>query len=385
MAKGVNQKQKILYLRQILLERTDEKHPISMAEILEALEAYGIQAERKSIYADIETLKNFGMDIIHRREQPSGYCVVSREFELPELKLLVDAVHGSKFIIRKKSEALIRKIEGLVSIYEAKKLARNVHVANRIKTMNESIYYTVDDIHSAINGDRQISFQHFKWNEKGEKQLKRDGKVYKVSPWALTWDDENYYLVAFDAEEGIIKHYRVDKMLKMEVLDERREGAEHFKNFDMALYSKKTFGMYSGKDEHVTLRGRNQMADPIIDRFGQTDFDEIMGYYIAETEMTIRNINDVLAQIIYEMTFFGYSQEDIEKGRLELEEAAKEADKGKTIPAEKLFADLGIEPQPCEEEDIEMLRKIYSLENEYNQYWLRKEVEKVRRQLNKKL
>ena len=174
--------------------------------------------------------------------------------------------------LHKKSEALIRKIEGLASIYEAKKLARNVHVANRIKTMNESIYYTVDDIHSAINGDRQISFQYFKWNEKGEKQLKRDGKVYKVSPWALTWDDENYYLVAFDAEageKGIIKHYRVDKMLKMEVLDERREGAEHFKNFDMALYSKKTFGMYSGKDEHVTLRCRNQMADPIIDRFGQ--------------------------------------------------------------------------------------------------------------------
>lgn len=136
--------------------------------------------------------------------------------------------------LHKKSEALIRKIEGLASIYEAKKLARNVHVANRIKTMNESIYYTVDDIHSAINGDRQISFRYFKWNEKGEKQLKRDGKIYKVSPWALTWDDENYYLVAFDAEAGIIKHYRVDKMLKMEVLDERREGAEHFKNFDMA-------------------------------------------------------------------------------------------------------------------------------------------------------
>ena len=171
--------------------------------------------------------------------------------------------------LHKKSEALIRKIEGLASIYEAKKLARNVHVANRIKTMNESIYYTVDDIYSAINENRKISFLYFKWNEKGEKQFKRDGKIYKVSPWALTWDDENYYLVAFDAEAGIIKHYRVDKMLKMEVLDERREGAEHFKNFDMALYSKKTFGMYSGKDEHVTLRCRNQMADPIIDRFGQ--------------------------------------------------------------------------------------------------------------------
>ena len=115
------------------------------------------------------------------------------------------------------------------------------------------------------------------------------------------------------------------------------------------------------------------------------DFNEIMGYYIAETETTIQNINDALAQIIYEMTFFGYLQEDIEKERLELEEAAKEANEGKTIPAEKLFADLGIEPQPRDEEDTEMLRKIYTMENEYNQYWLRKEVEKVREQLNKKL
>ena len=116
-----------------------------------------------------------------------------------------------------------------------------------------------------------------------------------------------------------------------------------------------------------------------------TDFDEVMGYYIAETETTVRNINDVLAQIIYEMTFFGYSQEDIEKECLKLEEAAKEADEGKTIPAEKLFADLGIETHQHDEEDTELLRKIYSMENEYNQHWLRKEVEKVRELLNKKL
>lgn len=273
MPKSSNQKLKLIYLAKLMQEKTDDEHGLTMPEIIHELDLCGIKAERKSIYDDFEALSTVGMDI---EKEPYGgrtyYYLAGRDFELPELKLLVDAVQGSKFITRKKSETLIRKIEGLASIYDAKKLARNVHVANRIKTMNESIYYTVDDIHSAINGDRQISFQYFKWNEKGEKQLKRDGKVYKVSPWALTWDDENYYLVAFDAEageKGIIKHYRVDKMLKMEVLDERREGAEHFKNFDMALYSKKTFGMYSGKDEHVTLRCKNQMADPIIDRFGQ--------------------------------------------------------------------------------------------------------------------
>ena len=273
MPKSQNQKLKLIYLAMLMQEKTDDEHGLSMSEIIHELDLCGIKAERKSIYNDFEALSTVGMDIEKRSEYGrTEYYLAGRTFELPELKLLVDAVQGSKFITRKKSEALIRKIEGLASIYEAKKLARNVYVANRIKTMNESIYYTVDDIHSAINSDRQISFQYFKWNEKGKKELRHNGKIYKVSPWALTWDDENYYLVAFDAdagEKGMIKHYRVDKMIRMKVLDERREGADHFKNFDMALYSRKTFGMYSGKDEHVTLRCRNQLADPIIDRFGQ--------------------------------------------------------------------------------------------------------------------
>ena len=261
-------KRRLLLVQKLLYETTDEQHQLTTFEILDYLESQGIVTNRKTLKCDIDLMVECGLDIITVSSKPNRYFWGARNFEQVELKLLIDAVSSSKFITRKKSEALIRKIEGLASIYEAKKLARNVHVANRIKTMNESIYYTVDDIHSAINGDRQISFQYFKWNEKGERELKRDGKLYKASPWALTWDDENYYLVAFDAEEGIIKHYRVDKMLKMSVLDERREGAEHFKNFDMALYSKKTFGMYSGKDEYVTLRCKNNTADPIIDRFG---------------------------------------------------------------------------------------------------------------------
>jgi len=273
MAKSSNQKLKLMYLARIFQEKTDEDHGLTMQEIIDELARYDIKAERKSIYDDIEALNFIGMDI--EKETAGGrtvYYLAGRDFELPELKLLVDAVQSSKFITRKKSETLIRKIEGLASVHQAKKLARNVHVANRIKTMNESIYYTVDYIHSAIYQERKITFQYFKWNEKGEKALRRDGKVYKVSPWALTWDDENYYLVAFDSEAGIIKHYRVDKMVKLAVSDEKREGEEHFRNFDMALYSKKTFGMYSGKDEQVTLRCQNSMADPIIDRFGQDVF-----------------------------------------------------------------------------------------------------------------
>ena len=270
MAKSSNQKLKLIYLARILQEKTDEEHGLTMQQIIDELARYDVKAERKSIYDDIEALSYIGMDVL--KETSGGkteYKLVSRTFELAELKLLVDAVQSSKFITRKKSESLIRKIEGLASTYQARKLARNVHVANRIKTMNESIYYTVDDIHSAIYQGKKITFQYFKWNEKGEKALRRDGKVYKVSPWALTWDDENYYLVAFDSEAGMIKHYRVDKMVKLKVCDEKREGEANFRNFDMALYSRKTFGMYSGSDEQVTLRCMNPMADPIIDRFGQ--------------------------------------------------------------------------------------------------------------------
>lgn len=270
MAKSSNQKLKLIYLARILQEKTDEEHGLTMQQLIDELARYDVKAERKSIYDDIEALSYIGMDVL--KETSGGkteYKLVSRTFELAELKLLVDAVQSSKFITRKKSESLIRKIEGLASTYQARKLARNVHVANRIKTMNESIYYTVDDIHSAIYQGKKITFQYFKWNEKGEKALRRDGKIYKVSPWALTWDDENYYLVAFDSEAGMIKHYRVDKMVKLKVCDEKREGEAHFRNFDMALYSRKTFGMYSGSDEQVTLRCMNPMADPIIDRFGQ--------------------------------------------------------------------------------------------------------------------
>lgn len=215
MAKSQNQKLKLIYLARLMQEKTDDEHGLSMSEIISELSLCGVKAERKSIYDDFEALRSIGMDI-------------------------------EKNTIGNRTE---------------------YYLAGR--ELNESIYYTVDDIHNAINRDKQISFKYFKWNADGEKELRRGGKTYQVSPWALTWDDENYYLVAFDAEAGIIKHYRVDKMMKMTVLQERREGAQHFKDFDMALYSKKMFGMYNGRDEFVTLRCKNQMADPIINRFGQ--------------------------------------------------------------------------------------------------------------------
>lgn len=270
MAKSPNQKLKILYLAKILLEKTDEDHGLTMGQLLEELDKYGVKAERKSVYDDLEALQLLGMDIMMElRGRNSIYYLASRTFELVDLKLMVDAVQTSQFLTKERSRELIKKIEGLASVYQARMLKGQVHMTNRNKTVNKGAYYTIFHLHMAIAENRQVSFQYFKWNQRGERQLQHDGKLYKVSPWALILDDERYYLVAYDSEAGKSKHYRVDKMLGLTVLDEEREGAEAFADFDMGEYAKKTFGMYGGEDEQVTLRCRNEMANVVIDRFGQ--------------------------------------------------------------------------------------------------------------------
>lgn len=278
MAKSPNQKLKLLYLQQILLQRTDEDHPISMEEMRKALQDYNIKAERKSIYSDLEALRLFGVEVEYRRGENGGYYVADRPFELPELKLLVDAVQSSKFITRKKSDALIKKVEGLASAYQARVLQRQVFVTNRIKTMNESIYYNIDKIHAAISSQEKIRFRYFEWvvdfnsRQRLVKRFRHQGNQYMVSPWALTWDDENYYLVAYDSAAGIIKHYRVDKMLEIEDTGEKRDGQELFDRFDMAMYSKKMFGMFGGQEEEVTLQLEKSLAGVAVDRFGRDVF-----------------------------------------------------------------------------------------------------------------
>ena len=212
MSKSTMQKSKILHLARIFQEQTDEEHGLTVNELKKALADHGISAERKSIYDDIETLSAFGMEIEMRKEKQFKYHLIGRKFELPELKLLVDSVQSSRFITHKKSMELISKLEGLTSRHQAQKLSRQVFVSNRIKTMNESIYYTVDFIHEAITKNSKITFKYFDWNANKEKILRHNGKTYKVSPWALCTEDDNYYLVAYDSDDGIIRHYRVDKM-----------------------------------------------------------------------------------------------------------------------------------------------------------------------------
>ena len=268
--KGENQKQKMLYLVKIFSEETDDDHFITMPEIIKKLVAYGVNADRKTIYQDIDELKRFGFDILTSQDDRNYYYYLgSRDFEIAELKLLVDAVQSSKFISENKSRSLIKKIESLASDHQGIQLHRQVLIAGRVKTMNESIYYNVDKLHAAINSDKQIRFRYYDWNLEKRLQARYDGMWYQRSPWALMWDDEMYYLVVYDAKHENITHYRVDKIKEIEILDEDREGKEAFEDFNLADYTKSLFGMYAGEETKVTLEGENYMVGVLIDRFGK--------------------------------------------------------------------------------------------------------------------
>lgn len=270
MPKGANQKLKLYYLAKLMVKETDDDHYLTMPQIRELLtERYGITADRKSLYDDMEALRTLGIDVMMEQVGKNYfYHVGSKHFEIAELKLLVDAIQSSKFITERKSNELIKKLTGLVSEYEASQLKRQVEVQGRIKTMNESIYYIVDEIHTAISTNKRIRFEYLKWNLNKELVPRKEG-FYEVSPWALTWDDENYYLIAFDAEADKIKHYRVDKMRNIDILADKRLGKEHFKVFDMASYSKMNFGMFGGKETKVKLKFKNELVGVLIDRFGK--------------------------------------------------------------------------------------------------------------------
>ena len=268
--KGDNQKLKMLYLVKIFSEETDDSHALTMPQIIEKLAAYGVNADRKTLYRDFEELRAFGLDLIAEKEGRNHYYYLgSREFELPELKLLVDTVQSAKFITDKKSQQLIKKLETLASKYEGSKLQRQVVIAGRVKTMNESIYYNVDKIHEGIGEGKQIRFKYFQWNLKKEMELRYDGKWYQVSPWALMWDDEKYYLVAYDSKYESITHYRVDKMLNIQLVDDDREGHEAFKAVDIPRYTNMMFGMFGGEETKVTIEAENAMVSVMIDRFGK--------------------------------------------------------------------------------------------------------------------
>ena len=297
MTKGDNQKLKLLYLKEILMRETDDQHSLTLPQIVKRLNDCGVNAERKTLYTDFEELRRYGLDIIGEQTRRNYYYHIgNRDFELPELKLLVDSVQSAKFMTDKKSKTLIKKLEGMASKYEARKLHRQVVISGRVKTMNESIYFNVDKLHEAIGCDSQIQFKYFQWNVKKEMELRKGGAWYTVSPWALMWDDENYYLVGYDGEEEKIKHYRVDKMLMISLLNKKREGKDKFREFNMPRYNKSLFGMYGGEEVQITLEAKNEFAGVLIDRFGK--------------EIIIRQVDDkhfrTVVNVAVSNQFFGW-------------------------------------------------------------------------------
>ena len=298
MAKGNNQKLKLSYLTKIMLEKTDDEHGLTMQQIIEELDRYGVSAERKSLYADfVDMTDKLGIEIIkEKRGRETIYHVGGRDFEVAEVKLLIDAIQSSKFITERKSNELIKKVKKLVSAHQAAQLQRQVYVQGRIKTMNESIYYNVDSLHTAIAQNNRIKFQYCGWYPDKTLVPLNEGKFFEVSPWALTWDDEYYYLVAFDHYEEKLKHYRVDKMVKISILEEKRGGKELFEKFDMGSYSKVNFGMFHGDIKRVHITFPNYMVGIFIDRFGK--------------DVTIRpageNRSEVIVNVAVSKQFFGW-------------------------------------------------------------------------------
>ncbi|MBQ3084910.1 MAG: WYL domain-containing protein [Clostridia bacterium] len=273
MAKNPNQQQKLLRLQQIFLQETDEAHPLTMSELIARLESMGISAERKSLYENIETLNLCGMDILsERRGAQTVYYSAGGNFEAAELRLLADAVASSRFITAKKSDQLLKKLGELTNRHQSAELRRQVHVAGRVKSMNETIFYLVDDLHHAIDRNRSVTFHYYDWVLEGgtlKRKPRHGGKSYCVSPWQLLWQDEFYYLIAFDHEAAAIRHYRVDRMGDISLNEQPRLGAEQFAEIRMDDYTARLFGMFGGKPERVVLSCPERLLGVMIDRFGK--------------------------------------------------------------------------------------------------------------------
>jgi len=269
MAKNPNQKLKILYLMKIFTEETDEKHGLTMPEIIRRLDAEGIKAERKSIYDDIEQLRDFGVDVITDKGRTTVYYIGTRDFEFQELTLLVDAVQSSKFLTAKKSNALVKKLEKLMSVHEAKLLKRPFYVMDRVKMETESIFYSVDKIQRALSAKTMIDFNYYDYNLDKQKVARRDGHRYEVTPVGLAYVDEYYYLVTYSAKHEGFANYRVDRMDGIRILDKPGDRVPRSENFDLSEYCRHMISMFGGEDIRVQLVFDMSLMNPLIDRFGK--------------------------------------------------------------------------------------------------------------------
>ena len=257
-----------LYLAKILFEQTDEDHPLSTNQLIEALEKeFGISAHRVTIYEDMEQLRSFGLDIITVKSTQNKYYLGARLFDLPELKLLIDAVESSKFITAKKSKELVEKIGQLASRNKADELRRFLYAEGRIKPENEKIYYIVDAIHAAINAGKQIAFSYCQYNGRKQKKLRNNGEEYVCSPWMLVWSGDCYYLLGHTDAHGLTP-FRVDRIaMPPRILEE--DATPMPEDFDITRHINTTFGMFVGEPQRVELTCKNSVMDYIIERFGE--------------------------------------------------------------------------------------------------------------------
>ncbi len=262
-----NVRLRILLVMEVLVERTDQDHGVTMHDILEWLAHNEISGERKSVYEDIHALQDYGLNIEFNKEDKT-YRMVERQMELAELKLLVDAVHASKFITKSRTKQIIDHLTEYASAYQRQSLKREVYT-EKPKSSVPSGYYGMDTLHEAMGSDRQVTFQYAGWNLEKKLELRHGGARYRVSPWLMVWENENYYLVAYDAELGKMKHFRIDKMSNVELEQERREGKDVFAKMDALTYSTSHFGMYGGEVRRVKIRFDNELIGVALDRFGK--------------------------------------------------------------------------------------------------------------------
>lgn len=268
MPKAPFQKLKLFYIRDYLYKYSDENHFVTVKMIIDMLKKSGIAAERKSVYSDLETLRDlYGLDVISPKR---GYFYLGeREFELAETKMLVDMVSSSRFLTEKKSAKLISKLEQFTSVYNAQSFSSQTFLRTRVKNENEAIYCTVDEIFTAIYLDKQISFKYFRYNAQKRKIYSKNGSEYTVSPFAMLTDEDNYYLAAYDEKTDIIRHFRTDRMENTHIAKSSRQGKEKFNAQNYLGDGVMMFSMYSGSIEPVTLRFNNELSHVVIDRFGK--------------------------------------------------------------------------------------------------------------------
>ena len=267
MPKSDNQKLKIFYILDYLQKNSHENKPIRTQELLHMLDRdHNISCDRKTVYSDVAALQEYGVDIVSLPGKNGGYYIASRNFELPELKLLIDAVQSSRYLTEKKSRELIEKLCQLCNEYDAKLMRRNVLVSGRVKSMNETIYYNVDAIQEAIARDKQISFRYFDWDLGGKRRYRE--KEYLASPYGLCQDNENCYLLAYSQRHGITS-YRLDRMSDIRVTEDKRIPCAELTGNALNEHANRLFQMFAGDTTDVKLQFHRDLINVVIDRFGK--------------------------------------------------------------------------------------------------------------------